>query len=90
MKKFKELNLFQTEAAHQKYKYEKLNKAFTKRNTSKEETVNISDSLYIHSSSRRESNNPYSKTGKTSIAYDSDSADDEKISSSYIRNEENN
>ena len=36
---FKEINLFQAEPAHQKSKYEKLNKAFTKKNTSKEETV---------------------------------------------------
>ena len=33
--KFKELNLLQEEAAHQKSKYEKLNKAYTKRKTSK-------------------------------------------------------
>ena len=35
-KKFKELNILQVEAAHQKSRYEKLNKAFTKRKTSKE------------------------------------------------------
>ena len=33
-KDFKELNILQAEAAHQKYKYENLNKAFTKRKTS--------------------------------------------------------
>ena len=33
--KFKELNLLQAEAAHQKYKYENLNRAFTKSNSSK-------------------------------------------------------
>ena len=50
-KKFKELNLLQEEASHQKPKYEKLNKAFTKRKTYKEETVNISDSYDFNSSS---------------------------------------
>ena len=34
-KMFKELDLLQAEAAHQKYKYENLNKDFTKRKTSK-------------------------------------------------------
>ena len=43
-KKFKEINFLQAEAAHQKYKYEKIYKAFTKRKISKEETVNIADS----------------------------------------------
>ena len=43
-KKSKELNLLQAEAAHQKSKYENLNKDFTKINTSKEETVNLADS----------------------------------------------
>ena len=34
-KKFKELNLLQAEADHNKSKYEKLNKSFTKSKTSK-------------------------------------------------------
>ena len=34
-KKLKELNILQAEAAHQKSKYDNLNKAFTKRKTSK-------------------------------------------------------
>ena len=34
----------QAEAAHHKYNYEELNKAFTKKNTSKEETFNLADS----------------------------------------------
>ena len=34
-KKFKELNLLQEETDHHKSKFEKLNKAFTKRKTSK-------------------------------------------------------
>ena len=44
-KKFKELNLLQAEASHQKSKYEKLNKTFTKKKTSKEETVVLDDTL---------------------------------------------
>ena len=53
-KKFKELNIFQEEAAHQNYKYEKINKAFTKRKTSKEETINIYDYYDRNSSSSKE------------------------------------
>ena len=52
-KKFKELNLLQEEAAHQKSKYKKLNKAFTKSKTSKKETVNIADSSDSKSSYSR-------------------------------------
>ena len=37
-KKFKVLNLLQEEAAHQNSKYENINKAFTRKNTSKEDT----------------------------------------------------
>ena len=61
----------QEEAAHQKSKYRNLNKTFTKRKTSKEETVVIADSLDGDSSSRSESNNSSNETGKNSIAYDS-------------------
>ena len=91
-KKFKELNLFQAEAAHQKSNYEKINKAFTKRKTSKKDTVNIADSSDSHSSSRRESNNYYPKAGKnkTSITYDSGSADNGKISSISISSKDRN
>ena len=66
------------------FNYEKLNRAFTKRMTSKEETVNIADSSDINSSSSSESNNYSTKSRKkkTSIIYDSDSADNGKISSS--------
>ena len=42
--KFKKLNILQAEFTYQKSKYEKINKAFTKRTTSKEETVNLADS----------------------------------------------
>ena len=47
--KFKELNLLQAEAAHQKSNYQKLNKSFTKRKTSKDDTVNLTDSSDIKS-----------------------------------------
>ena len=43
-KNFKKLNILQIEVAHQKYKHEKINKAFTKRNTSKGETINLDNS----------------------------------------------
>ena len=36
---FKEINLLQAQSAHQNSKYENLNKAFAKKNTSKEDTV---------------------------------------------------
>ena len=75
--KSKELNLLQAEADHQKSKYEKLNKAFTKRKTSKEETVNTDKFWDRNSSPRNESKNSSTKNGKTSIAYDSDSADND-------------
>ena len=88
-KKFKELNLLQAEAAHQKSKYEKLNKDFTKRKTSKEDTVILDDSQDSKSSSRSESNHSSPETDKTSLTYDSDSADDDKISSSSISSEDN-
>ena len=80
----------QAEAAHQKYKYEKINKAFTKRKTSKEETINLDESSDRNSSSRNEYKNPSPKTGKkkTSITYDSDSSDDGKISSSSTGSED--
>ena len=88
--KFKELNLLQAEAAHQKSKYEKLNKVFTNMMTSKEDTVNLADSSDRNSSSSSESNNYSPKTRKTSITYDSDSANDGKISSSSTSSEDNN
>ena len=89
-KKFKELSLFQEESAHQKSDYEKLNKDFTKRKTSEEETVVLyetSDSNYSYIS---ESNNSSNETGKTSIAHDSDSTEDDESRSSSISSKDNN
>ena len=68
------------ETPHQKYKYEKLNKAFTMRKTSKGETVALDDSSDIESQSRSESYHSSNKTGKTSYNNDSDPTDDEEIS----------
>ena len=67
-----------------------LAKSFTKRNNSKEETVNLADSSDSDSSPISGSNNSSTETGKTSIKYDSDSADYEKISSSSISTKDNN
>ena len=80
----------QVETAHQKSKYEKLNKYFTKRKTSKEESVVLDNSSYRDSSSIYEYENYYNEAGKISINYDSDSADDDKSSSSSIRIEDYN
>ena len=63
-KRFKELNLLQAEAAHKKSKYEKLNKYFIKRNTSKGETVVLYDSSDSDYSSSSESNHSNIETGK--------------------------
>ena len=55
--KFKELNLLEAEASHQRakhLKYKKLNKYFAKKKTPKEETVIIDDTLDINSSSSSE------------------------------------
>ena len=80
----------QVEFTYQKSKYEKINKAFTKRTTSKEDTVNLADSLDSDYSSSIYSNNYSPETGKTSIAYDSDSAENDEISSISISSEDNN
>ena len=58
--KFKDLNLLEREASHQraKYpKYKKLNKAFAKKNTPKEETVIIYDTSDSNYSSSSEAHN---------------------------------
>ena len=80
------------EAAHQtaKYlKYKKLNKALSKKKTPKEETIILDDTLDINSSSSSESNHSPDEYEKTSIAYDSESADDNKNSNRSIGREEN-
>ena len=80
----------QSEAAHQNSKYENLNKAFTKKKTSKEEMVVLYDASDSDSSSSGESDNSPDEYEKTSIAYDSDSAENDKRSSSSVGKEGNN
>ena len=78
------------EAAHQKYKYEKLNKAFAKKKTSKEETVITYDTSDSNSSSISEAESTPDEDENTSIAYDKESDDDEDSSRISIVSEENN
>ena len=89
-KKFTEFNLLRAEAAHQKSKYENLNKAFTKKKTFKEQTAVLDNSSDSNSSPSSESENSPDENEKTSIAYDSYSADNEESSSSSISIEESN
>ena len=67
----------QAESSHQKSKYEKLNKAFAKKKTSKEETVILDDTSDSDSLSSSDSDNSPDEDEKTSFAYDSDSADND-------------
>ena len=62
----------------------KLNKAFSKKKAPKEETVVLDDTLDRNSSSSSEADNYPDEDEKTSIAYDSYSADNDEISNSYI------
>ena len=81
------MNLLEKEADHQraKYlKYKKLNKAFAKKKTRKEETFILYDTSDRDSSSSSEAHNSHDEDEKTSIVYNSESADDEKISNSSI------
>ena len=71
------------------FKYKNLNKAFAKKKTPKEETVIIDDTSDINSSSSSEAYNSPDEDDKTSIAYDSESANNEKSSNSSIGSEGN-
>ena len=91
-KKFKSLNLLEREAAHQraKYlKYKKLNKAFSEKKTPKEETVILDDTSDSDSSSSSEDHNSPDEDDKASIAYDSESADNDESRNSSIVSERN-
>ena len=68
----------QAQAAHQKSKYENLNKDFANKKTYKEETVNLDDTPDSNYSSSIEDDNSPDEDEKTSIAYDSESDDDDK------------
>ena len=74
-KKFKKLNILQAEAALERAKYKQLNKAFAKKKTPKEETVILDDTSDRNYSSSSEAENSPDEDEKTSIAYDSESAD---------------
>ena len=79
------------EAAHQraKYlKYKKLNKAFAKKNTPKEETVVLDDTSDSDPSSISEDDNSTYEYDKTYIAYDSESSDNDESSNGSIGSEE--
>ena len=81
------MNILEREAAHQRAKYLKyknINKSFAKKNTSKEDDT--SNRNYL---SRSEVYNSRDEYEKASITYDSESADDEKISNSSISSEGN-
>ena len=67
----------QAEAAHQNSKYQNLNKAFTKGNISREEIIILDDTPDRNSSLISEPHNSPDEYEKTSIAYDSDSTDDD-------------
>ena len=91
-RKSREVNLLGKKAAHQraKYlKYKKLNKAFAKKKTRKEETVILDDTLDIDSSSIIEDQNSRDEDEEASITYDSELADNDKSSNSSINSEEN-
>ena len=84
MKNFKEINLLKAQADHQKSKNKKLNKAFSKKKTSKEENVILDDTLDSNYSSISEDENSTYEGEKTSIPYNSDPSEDYKSSSSSI------
>ena len=90
-KKFKEVNISGRGSANQKakyLKYEKFNKYLAKKNTPKEETFILYDTSDSNSSSSREAENSPDKDDKTSIAYDSEYADNEKNSNSSFVSKE--
>ena len=91
-RKFKELNVLEKEASHQRAKYLKYknrNKDFAEKKTPKEENIIIDDTLDSKSSSISEADNYPDKDEKNSIAYNSESADNEKSSNISIGSEEN-
>ena len=86
------MNLFESESVHQRAKYiiyKKLNKVFAKKKTPKEDTVILYDTSYSDSSSSIETENSPDEDDKTSIAYDSESADDDESRNSSIGSEGN-
>ena len=81
------MNLLEKEAAHQRVKYlkyKKLNKTFSKKKT----RVILDDASESNSSSSSESHCSRDEYKKTSIAYDSESGNDDKNSNSSTGNKE--
>ena len=63
---------------------------FAKNNNPKEDTVTLYETLDSDSLSRSGADNYSNETRKISIAYNSDSSDDDESSSIFIGSEENN
>ena len=81
------MNLLEKEAAHQRAKYlnyKKLNKYFAK----KKNRVILDDPSDSDSSSRSESHNSRDEDDKTSIAYNSESGNNDESSNISTDNEE--
>ena len=82
-----EVSHLEKEASHQRVKYlkyKKLNKAFAKKKTRKEETFILDDNSDSNSSSSSEAQNSRDEYEEASIAYDSDFANDDESSNSSI------
>ena len=74
------MNLLEKEAAHQRVKYLKyknVNKTFAKKKTRKEETVILDDTSGSNSSSISEDQSSRDEDEEASIAYDSESDNDD-------------
>ena len=84
------MNILEKEASHERAKYlnyKKLNKAFAKKNTRKEETDILDDTSDSDSSSSSEAHNYRDEYKKTSISYDSEWGNDDKSSNRSIDSE---
>ena len=87
------MNLLEKEAAHQRAKYLKYNnpdKAFAKKKTRKEDTFILDDTSDRSSLSISGAHNSRDEYKKTSIAYNSDSGNNNKSSNIFNDSEENN
>ena len=87
------MNLLEKEAAHQRAKYLKYNnldKAFAKKKTCKEDTFILDDTSDRDSLSSSGAHNSRDEDKKTSIAYNSESGNNDKISNIFIDSEEDN
>ena len=85
------MNLLEKEFTHQrdKYlKYKKLNKAFAKKRTRKENTVVLDDTSDRDLSSSSEEENSPDEGGENSMTYDSESGGSDKSSNSATNTEE--